>query len=125
MVCEEPHYKGSLLHLRNKFFQAKDVIVFVHGFTGDYVSTWGKPKVLLDDPRFNRTTTSSFYGFKQRSIAICRRSRQRRSGQARSHTDPPGRELQKHYDREPQQRLDWSRCAPFSTGKDFPSETTS
>jgi hypothetical protein len=49
--CEEPHYKGSLLHLRHKIFQAKDVIVFVHGFTGDYVSTWGKPKVLLDAQR--------------------------------------------------------------------------
>src|SRR6267378_106222 len=45
--CEEPHYKGSLLHLRHNVFQAKDVIVFVHGFTGDYVSTWGKPNVLL------------------------------------------------------------------------------
>ena len=37
--CEEPHYKGTLLHLRHKVFQAKDVIIFVHGFTGDYVST--------------------------------------------------------------------------------------
>src|SRR5438046_800443 len=62
--CEEPHYKGSLLHLRHKVFQAKDVIVFVHGFTGDYVSTWGKPKVLLDDPRFNRNYDFVFYGFK-------------------------------------------------------------
>jgi hypothetical protein len=34
--CEEPHYKGALLHLRHKVFQPKDVIVFVHGFTGDY-----------------------------------------------------------------------------------------
>src|SRR4051812_32585798 len=32
--CEEPHYKGTLLHLRHKVFQAKDVIVFVHGFIG-------------------------------------------------------------------------------------------
>jgi pimeloyl-ACP methyl ester carboxylesterase len=62
--CEEPHYKGTLLHLRHKVFQAKDVIVFVHGFTGDYVSTWGKPKVLLDDPRFNRNYDFVFYGFK-------------------------------------------------------------
>jgi pimeloyl-ACP methyl ester carboxylesterase len=62
--CEEPHYKGSLLHLRHKVFQPKDVIVFVHGFTGDYVSTWGKPKVLLDDPRFNRNYDFVFYGFK-------------------------------------------------------------
>src|SRR6266404_5017885 len=62
--CEEPHYKGSFLHLRHKVFQAKDVIVFVHGFTGDYVSTWGKPKVLLDDPRFNRNYDFVFYGFK-------------------------------------------------------------
>ena len=61
--CEEPHYKGILLHLRHKVFQAKDVIVFVHGFTGDYVSTWGKPKVLLDDPRFNRNYDFVFYGF--------------------------------------------------------------
>jgi pimeloyl-ACP methyl ester carboxylesterase len=62
--CEEPHYKGTLLHLRHKVFQAKDVIMFVHGFTGDYVSTWGKPKVLLDDPRFNRNYDFVFYGFK-------------------------------------------------------------
>ena len=61
--CEEPHHKGTLLHLRHKVFQAKDVIVFVHGFTGDYVSTWGKPKVLLDDPRFNRNYDFVFYGF--------------------------------------------------------------
>ena len=25
--CEEPHYKGRLLHLRHRVFQAKDVIV--------------------------------------------------------------------------------------------------
>jgi pimeloyl-ACP methyl ester carboxylesterase len=62
--CEEPHYKGTLLHLRHKVFQAKDVIVFVHGFTGDYVSTWGKPKVLFDDPRFNRNYDFVFYGYK-------------------------------------------------------------
>jgi len=62
--CEEPHYKGSLLHLRHNVFQAKDVIVFVHGFTGDYVTTWGKPKVLLDDPRFNRNYDFVFYGFR-------------------------------------------------------------
>jgi len=62
--CEEPHYKGSLLHLRHKVFQAKDVIVFVHGFTGDYVSTWGRLNVLLDDPRFNRNYDFVFYGFK-------------------------------------------------------------
>src|SRR2546430_1098117 len=62
--CEEPHYKGTLLHLRHKVFQAKDVIIFVHGFTGGYVSTWGKPKVLLDDPRFNRNYDFVFYGFK-------------------------------------------------------------
>lgn len=62
--CEEPHYKGNLLHLRNKVFQAKDVIVFVHGFIGDYINTWGKPKVLLEDPRFNRNYDFVFYGFK-------------------------------------------------------------
>ena len=62
--CEEPHRKGELLHLRHKVFQAKDVIIFVHGFTGDYVSTWGKPKVLLDDPRFNRNYDFVFYGVK-------------------------------------------------------------
>ena len=60
--CEEPHYKGTLLHLRHKVFQAKDVIVFVHGFTGDYVGAWGKPKFLLDDPRFNRNYDFLFYG---------------------------------------------------------------
>jgi pimeloyl-ACP methyl ester carboxylesterase len=62
--CEEPHYKGRLLHLRHKVFQAKDVIVFVHGFIGDYINTWGNPKVLLDDPRFNRNYDFVFYGFK-------------------------------------------------------------
>src|ERR1700704_1365151 len=62
--CEEPHYKGNLLHLRHTVFQAKDVIVFVHGFIGDYINTWGKPKVLLEDPRFNRNYDFVFYGFK-------------------------------------------------------------
>lgn len=62
--CEEPHYKGRMLHLRHKVFQAKDVIIFVHGFTGDYVSDWGRPKVLLDDPRFNRNYDFVFYGYK-------------------------------------------------------------
>ncbi len=62
--CEEPHYKGRLLHLRHKVFQSKDVIIFVHGFIGDYVNTWGKPEVLLDDPRFNRNYDFVFYGFK-------------------------------------------------------------
>jgi pimeloyl-ACP methyl ester carboxylesterase len=61
--CEEPHYKGRLLHLRHKVFQPKDVIIFVHGFIGDYVDTWGKPQVLLDDPRFNRNYDFVFYGF--------------------------------------------------------------
>ena len=60
--CEEPHYKGGLLHLRHNVFQAKDVIVFVHGFTGGYFNTWGKPKGLLDDPRFNRNYDFVFYG---------------------------------------------------------------
>ena len=63
--CEEPHYKGALLHLRHNVFQAKDVIVFVRGFTGDYVNTWGKPKVLLDDPRFNRNYDFVFWGFEK------------------------------------------------------------
>src|SRR5205823_2878819 len=62
--CEEPHYKGVLLHLRHRIFQPKDVIVFIHGFIGDYVNTWGKPSVLLDDPRFNRNYDFVFYGFK-------------------------------------------------------------
>src|SRR4051812_20420652 len=62
---EEPHYKGRLLHLRHNVFQAKDVIVFVHGFTGDYVNTWGSPKVLLDDPRFNRNYDFVFCGFEK------------------------------------------------------------
>lgn len=62
--CKEPHYKGRLLHLRHKIFQAKDVIVFVHGFIGDYVSTWGNPKVLLEDARFNRSYDFVFYGFR-------------------------------------------------------------
>src|SRR4051812_12641973 len=58
------HSKGKFLHLRAKVFQAKDVIVFVHGFIGDYVNTWGKPTVLLEDPRFNRNYDFVFYGFK-------------------------------------------------------------
>jgi len=62
--CVEPHYKGNLLHLRHSLFQPKDVIVFVHGFIGDYVNTWGKPKLLLEDPRFNRNYDFVFYGFK-------------------------------------------------------------
>src|SRR5262245_33307287 len=60
----EAHYKGNLLHLQHKIFQAKAVIVFVHGFIGDYINTWGKPKVLLEDPRFNRNYDFVFYGFK-------------------------------------------------------------
>ena len=38
--CEEPHYKGSLLHLRHNVFQAKDVIVFVHGFRPTLTQNW-------------------------------------------------------------------------------------
>jgi hypothetical protein len=56
--CEEPHYKGRLLHLRHKLFQAKDVIIFIHGFIGDYVNTWGKPKVL--SPRLSRNCPNYF-----------------------------------------------------------------
>lgn len=63
--CEQRHYKGRLLHLRHHVFQAKDVIVFVHGFTGDYVNTWGSPKILLDDPRFNRNYDFVFCGFEK------------------------------------------------------------
>src|SRR5215831_917295 len=62
--CEEPHRKGELLHLRHKVFQAKDVIVFIHGFIGDYLQTWGKLSVILNDPRFNRNYDFIFYGFK-------------------------------------------------------------
>jgi hypothetical protein len=62
--CEEPHHKGEILHLRHKVFQAKDVIVFIHGFIGNYVNTWGKPRILLDDPRFNRNYDFVFYSFK-------------------------------------------------------------
>jgi len=62
--CEEPHHKGELLHLRHKVFQSRDVIIFIHGFIGNYVDTWGKPSVLLDDPRFNRNYDFVFYGFK-------------------------------------------------------------
>jgi len=62
--CEEPHYKGSILHLRHHVFQAKDAIVFVHGFIGDYINTWGSPDVILNDPRFNRNYDFIFYGFK-------------------------------------------------------------
>ena len=62
--CEEPHHKGDLLHLRHKVFQAKDVMVLIHGFIGEYVNTWGKAKTLLDDPRFNRNYDFVFYGFK-------------------------------------------------------------
>ena len=40
--CEEPHYKGNLLHLRHRIFQSKDVIVFIHGFIGHYVDTLGE-----------------------------------------------------------------------------------
>src|SRR5258707_6897766 len=52
--CEEPHHKGSLLHLRHNVFQAKDVIVFVHGFTGGYLKPSGKSKILLGDSRVYR-----------------------------------------------------------------------
>src|SRR2546423_9798373 len=62
--CEAPHHKGDLLHLRHKVFQTKDVIVFIHGFVGDYVTTWGTPRTILDDPRFNRNYDFVFYGFK-------------------------------------------------------------
>jgi hypothetical protein len=61
--CEEPHYKGRPVASAAQGFSAKDVIIFVHGFIGDYVDTWGKPKVLLDDPRFNRNYDFVFYGF--------------------------------------------------------------
>ena len=63
LQLEETKTKAELL-IKEAELQAKDVIVFVHGFIGDYVNTWGKPKVLLDDPRFNRNYDFVFYGFK-------------------------------------------------------------
>src|SRR5262245_28237767 len=57
--------KAAFCICSTKVFQAKDVIVFVLGFTGDYVNTWGRPKVLLDDPRFNRIYDFVFCGFEK------------------------------------------------------------
>jgi hypothetical protein len=75
--CEEPHRKGELLHLRHRVFQAKDVIVFIHGFIGDYVDTWGKPSVLLDDPRFNRNYDFVFMDLRRHCTAMFPRSMKR------------------------------------------------
>jgi len=62
-----------------RFFQPKDVIIFVHGFIGDYVNTWGKPKVLLDDPRFNRNYDFVFImALRRRSMATCPPSMRKR-----------------------------------------------
>jgi len=66
-------YKAALLHLRHKVF-GQGVIVFVHGFTGDYVSTWGKRRFCSTILAFNRNYDFVFYGFKTTSIATCRRS---------------------------------------------------
>jgi len=49
-------------------------------FIGDYVNTWGKPKVLLEDPRFNRNYDFVFYGFKTALLATCPLSMRKRRG---------------------------------------------
>lgn len=62
-VYGEKHEKGHILHLRNLRFKAEHVIVFVHGFGGDYLSTWGTLAKILEEPRFNRSYEFAFYGY--------------------------------------------------------------
>ncbi len=45
---------GKKAHFKNKNLKNKNLAVFVHGFTGDYLSTWGKfPQFLTNDPRLS------------------------------------------------------------------------
>ena len=62
-ICGEKHEKGRLLHLRHNRYRAKNVVVFVHGFGGDYLSTWGKIRNVMNDPRYNRVYDFVFYGY--------------------------------------------------------------
>lgn len=40
--------------LKNKNFDNKNLAVFVHGFNGDYLSTWGNfPQLLMSDPKLS------------------------------------------------------------------------
>src|SRR5437870_11451381 len=64
MVLRGAALQGQAVASAAQGLSGKDVIIFVNGFIGDYVNTWGKPSVLLDDPRFNRNYDFVFYGFK-------------------------------------------------------------
>ncbi len=49
-LIEDPAGKKGLL--KNKYKNNKNLVVFVHGFTGNYLSTWGNfPELLAGDPR--------------------------------------------------------------------------
>jgi pimeloyl-ACP methyl ester carboxylesterase len=60
-----PHKKGELLHLGLEKGEKrnKHVILFIHGWDGDYLTTWGNTTDLLNDQRLNRTYNFVFYGY--------------------------------------------------------------
>jgi pimeloyl-ACP methyl ester carboxylesterase len=58
-----PHIKGRLLQLRNKAYDNEHVMVFVHGWGGDYLGTWGDYTVLCDDGRIAPVYDLVFWGY--------------------------------------------------------------
>jgi uncharacterized alpha/beta hydrolase family protein len=57
-MMAQKHYQliedtsGKKALFKNKFKKNKNLVVFVHGFTGNYLSTWGDlPDLLTRDPR--------------------------------------------------------------------------
>jgi cytochrome c len=57
------HVKGKLLHLHNRSLANEHAILFVHGWNGDYLSTWGEVGQMIQDQRLNRIYDFVFYGY--------------------------------------------------------------
>lgn len=62
-VAPGNHIRGKLLHLHHKRLVNEHAILFVHGWNGDYLSTWGDVGQMIQDPRLNRIYDFVFYGY--------------------------------------------------------------
>jgi pimeloyl-ACP methyl ester carboxylesterase len=62
-VCASHFALGRLIHLSRRDAPKRHVIVFVHGWNGDYLSTWGTPRVIVEDQRFNELFDFAFWGY--------------------------------------------------------------
>ncbi len=57
------HVRGKILHLRHQNLPNEHAILFVHGWNGDYLSTWGDVGQMIQDQRLNRIYDFVFYGY--------------------------------------------------------------